>query len=310
MEKVEIRDWCDVCENFEDFLAGKKKGVIHLAVPVANVLEWGDSIISAPELLLNLTRQEMSQVLYYAKYYYDGRVIGEEETYASGVRSDCMGARVLMDALAKVDKAAVAQLLTRTRQTEIDCMANLKQLSDTLQDQEADASDTNDVADNAEQEPSSCDAVPPEENADNSPAAEMAEDAYAQTRKLLRTSRRKLETLYGRDLQQMSDKLFLTEIEVMPLRVRSILSECCNRMCYTVMSDLMHLYGRVASQNNRLQRLTEINAPDIILRNERRMLQERVDCLLCNGRRGLPYVSADGEKMASLADVLARGIGC
>jgi DNA-directed RNA polymerase subunit beta' len=51
-------------------------------------------------------------------------------------------------------------------------------------------------------------------------------------------------------------------------------------------SDLNDLYRRVINRNNRLKRLQELNAPDIIIRNEKRMLQEAVDALLDNGRRG------------------------
>ena len=51
-------------------------------------------------------------------------------------------------------------------------------------------------------------------------------------------------------------------------------------------SDLNDLYRRVINRNNRLRRLLELNAPDIIVRNEKRMLQESVDALLDNGRRG------------------------
>ena len=53
-------------------------------------------------------------------------------------------------------------------------------------------------------------------------------------------------------------------------------------------SDLNDLYRRVINRNNRLKRLMELNAPDIIIRNEKRMLQEAVDVLFDNGRRGRP----------------------
>ena len=58
-------------------------------------------------------------------------------------------------------------------------------------------------------------------------------------------------------------------------------------------SDLNDLYRRVINRNNRLKRLLELGAPDIIVRNEKRMLQEAVDALIDNGRRGRPVTGAE-----------------
>ena len=68
-------------------------------------------------------------------------------------------------------------------------------------------------------------------------------------------------------------------------------------------SDLNDLYRRVINRNNRLRRLLDLNAPDIIVRNEKRMLQESVDALLDNGRRGRP-VSSNNRPLKSLADMI------
>ena len=67
-------------------------------------------------------------------------------------------------------------------------------------------------------------------------------------------------------------------------------------------SDLNDLYRRVINRNNRLQRLLDLYAPDIIVRNEKRMLQEAVDALLDNGRRGKSITGANKQKLKSLAD--------
>ena len=67
-------------------------------------------------------------------------------------------------------------------------------------------------------------------------------------------------------------------------------------------SDLNDLYRRVINRNNRLRRLLELNAPDIIVRNEKRMLQESVDSLLDNGRRGKAMTGANKRALKSLAD--------
>ena len=69
-------------------------------------------------------------------------------------------------------------------------------------------------------------------------------------------------------------------------------------------SDLNDLYRRVINRNNRLKRLLELEAPDIIVRNEKRMLQEAVDALIDNGRRGRPITGAGGRALKSLSDML------
>ncbi len=69
-------------------------------------------------------------------------------------------------------------------------------------------------------------------------------------------------------------------------------------------SDLNDLYRRVINRNNRLKRLIQLNAPDIIVRNEKRMLQEAVDALIDNGRRGRPVTGANNRALKSLSDML------
>ena len=69
-------------------------------------------------------------------------------------------------------------------------------------------------------------------------------------------------------------------------------------------SDLNDLYRRVINRNNRLRRLLELGAPDIIVRNEKRMLQEAVDSLIDNGRRGRPVTGPNNRALKSLSDML------
>ncbi|MCF8108450.1 MAG: DNA-directed RNA polymerase subunit beta' [Desulfohalobiaceae bacterium] len=69
-------------------------------------------------------------------------------------------------------------------------------------------------------------------------------------------------------------------------------------------SDLNDLYRRVINRNNRLKRLLELGAPDIIIRNEKRMLQEAVDALLDNGRRGKAITGTNGRPLKSLSDMI------
>ena len=69
-------------------------------------------------------------------------------------------------------------------------------------------------------------------------------------------------------------------------------------------SDLNDLYRRVINRNNRLRRLIQLHAPDIIIRNEKRMLQEAVDALIDNGRRGRAVTGANNRALKSLSDML------
>ena len=74
-------------------------------------------------------------------------------------------------------------------------------------------------------------------------------------------------------------------------------------------SDLNDLYRRVINRNNRLKRLLELGAPDIIVRNEKRMLQEAVDALIDNGRRGRPVTGPNNRPLKSLSDMLKGKTG-
>ena len=74
-------------------------------------------------------------------------------------------------------------------------------------------------------------------------------------------------------------------------------------------SDLNDLYRRVINRNNRLKRLLELGAPDIIVRNEKRMLQEAVDALIDNGRRGRPVTGPNNRPLKSLSDMLNGKLG-
>ncbi len=93
----------------------------------------------------------------------------------------------------------------------------------------------------------------------------------------------------------------MTEIPVIPPELRPLVPLDGGRFAT---SDLNDLYRRVINRNNRLKRLMELRAPDIIIRNEKRMLQEAVDALFDNGRRGRVITGANKRPLKSLADML------
>ncbi len=97
------------------------------------------------------------------------------------------------------------------------------------------------------------------------------------------------------------DWMILTVVPVIPPDLRPLVPLDGGRFAT---SDLNDLYRRVINRNNRLKRLIELKAPDIIIRNEKRMLQEAVDALFDNGRRGRVITGANKRPLKSLADML------
>ncbi len=113
---------------------------------------------------------------------------------------------------------------------------------------------------------------------------------------------RRLEVLEGlRQSGNQPEWLVLDVIPVIPPDLRPMVQLDGGRFAT---SDLNDLYRRVINRNNRLMRLLDLQAPEIIIRNEKRMLQEAVDALIDNGRRGRPVTGAGNRPLKSLSDML------
>ncbi|MCA9856406.1 MAG: DNA-directed RNA polymerase subunit beta', partial [Dehalococcoidia bacterium] len=97
------------------------------------------------------------------------------------------------------------------------------------------------------------------------------------------------------------DWMIITELPVLPPDLRPMVQLEGGRFAT---SDLNDLYRRVINRNNRLKRLLNLGAPEIIIRNEKRMLQEAVDSLIDNGRRGRAVAGSGNHKLKSLSDLL------
>ena len=97
------------------------------------------------------------------------------------------------------------------------------------------------------------------------------------------------------------ENMILTMMPVLPPELRPMVQLDGGRFAT---SDLNDLYRRVINRNNRLKRLMSLGAPEIIIRNEKRMLQEAVDALIDNGRRGRPIQGSHNHKLKSLSDLL------
>ncbi len=128
-----------------------------------------------------------------------------------------------------------------------------------------------------------------------------AELEGAKGQKKIRTVRR-LEVVEAfRKSGNKPEWMIMTVIPVIPPEIRPMVQLDGGRFAT---SDLNDLYRRVINRNNRLKRLLDLGAPEIIVRNEKRMLQEAVDALIDNGRRGRPVTGPGNRPLKSLSDML------
>jgi len=128
---------------------------------------------------------------------------------------------------------------------------------------------------------------------------EMTETNSVAKRKKLAKRLKVIEAF--KDSENQPEWTILDVIPVLPPDLRPLVPLDGGRFAT---SDLNDLYRRVINRNNRLKRLMELNAPDIIIRNEKRMLQEAVDVLFDNGRRGKTITGANKRPLKSLSDML------
>ncbi|MDX2175138.1 MAG: DNA-directed RNA polymerase subunit beta' [Candidatus Sumerlaeia bacterium] len=128
---------------------------------------------------------------------------------------------------------------------------------------------------------------------------EMREATSAQKRNKIIKRLKVVEAF--RNSPNLPEWMVLTVLPVLPPDLRPLVHLDGGRFAT---SDLNDLYRRVINRNNRLRRLIEIKAPDVILRNEKRMLQEAVDALFDNSRRGRPTKGHNNRPLKSLADML------
>ena len=136
------------------------------------------------------------------------------------------------------------------------------------------------------------------------------EEESVQLKEELRTSSgqkrariiKRLEVIEAfRESENKPEWMILTVIPVIPPDLRPMVQLDGGRFATSDMNDL---YRRIINRNNRLKRLLELGAPDIIVRNEKRMLQEAVDALIDNGRRGRPVTGPGNRALKSLSDML------
>lgn len=133
-------------------------------------------------------------------------------------------------------------------------------------------------------------------------AKELREDLFGASNQKKAKIMKRLEIVESFRLSgNRPEWMILNVIPVIPPDLRPMVQLDGGRFAT---SDLNDLYRRVINRNNRLKRLFDLGAPDIIVRNEKRMLQEAVDALIDNGRRGRPVVGANNRPLKSLSDML------
>ena len=129
---------------------------------------------------------------------------------------------------------------------------------------------------------------------------EESEATKSQTKKKKLTKRLKIVEAFL-ESNNKPEWMIMEVIPVIPPELRPLVPLDGGRFAT---SDLNDLYRRVINRNNRLKRLIELGAPDIIIRNEKRMLQEAVDALFDNGRRGRAIAGTNGRPLKSLSDMI------
>ncbi|PIP92703.1 MAG: DNA-directed RNA polymerase subunit beta' [Bdellovibrio sp. CG12_big_fil_rev_8_21_14_0_65_39_13] len=131
----------------------------------------------------------------------------------------------------------------------------------------------------------------------------LRRDLLAATTEMARTKTiKRLKVVESLMKSENKPEWFMMEVvPVLPPDLRPLVPLDAGRFAT---SDLNDLYRRVINRNNRLKRLKELNAPEIIIRNEKRMLQEAVDALFDNGRRGKVFTGANKRPLRSLSDML------
>ena len=330
---------CDRCgvEVARAKVRRERMGHIELAAPVTHVW-FSKGVPSRLGLLLDITPRNLERVLYFAKYIVTF-VDEEKKLNLISTLENMLGAHSQEDT-SDVDAnlnndSSLQDDNTGTSTLDVDQVednVDLGPLNDTSE--VTNASDGIDVQD-IQNKIDYLEWLQPFQLLTESQYRDMR-DKFEGVFRAAMGAEGILEILKGIDLESLKDELH-DEIEVTSgqrrkkaikrLRVVEALAKSCNQPDWMVLttlpvlppelrpmvqldggrfatSDLNDLYRRVINRNNRLKRLMELGAPEIIIRNEKRMLQEAVDALIDNGRIGKAISGTHNQKLKSLADLL------
>ena len=308
---------CDRCgvEVTKSKVRRERMGHIELAAPVAHIWYF-KGIPSRIALVLDISPRSVEKVIYFAAYVVidkgtsgltEGQILNEkeyheaEEKYGKGSFKAGMGAESIRTLLQKVDLEKLSESLKKEiEESSEQKKAKLIKRLDTVESFLLSGNKPEWMV------LSVIPVIPP----DIRPMVQLDGGRFATSdlndlyRRVLNRNNRlkRLDTVESFLLSgNKPEWMVLSVIPVIPPDIRPMVQLDGGRFAT---SDLNDLYRRVLNRNNRLKRLLELGAPEIIVRNEKRMLQEAVDALIDNGRRGRPVTGAGNRPLKSLSDML------
>ena len=294
MEKVVLKNHSEADSLFEEFLEGHKKGIIRLPVPVAVITEWYGKKTSPLTEATGLTKEEIEQVIYLGRYLVDGKLYSEAEYAAFRESHPDWIPDVPVTGASALQALVLASGYTRIREKYDAAQSREKELMAVIE-QLLEEADKKGIEYGALK-------FAPDEGGEPEEVTDMRE-RYRAAASELQDVRDSLDACRQYRTGAM-DRIFISEVRLFPLELRAALRRQMRRTPYAVMDDICTLCSSVLAKSIRVEKLTELNAPEIILRNERRMLQESVDTLIRNGMRGTPRAKDNGEPYACLADII------
>lgn len=277
MEKVIVKNRLTF-EDFDRIMNGDLKATVELAAPVCNILEQSNFL----EFALGIPHNDLDRLIYYTGHLVtkasDESMVGKiiTETELSEQKKKDPDIQTMMGAEAVeylVNSFPFAAKMAEERKKEREGMAEQETYSD---------KDLEDMEEGSEQE-----------------------EKWNNIQEKISGARNAIDAMFR--LSARREKVVMRSITWFPAPMRAMLNKCQKEAPY-IDRDIRYLCNRIVYRNDRLRKLMEMNAPEIILRNEKRMLQEHVDALLANGTRGLPVVGRDGTPLQSLRDVVLRQV--
>ena len=306
MQKIFVRTTDDL-ENYDDFIRGDLKGVIQLAIPVMNVLEWPGICSYA----LNLPEEAIADIIYYRSFVVTvsgGTSLEEGALISKSDRDILKSQKIPFTAVAGVEgleyllsRISMNEEISVARDEETACMRLIEAYEDF--DELPDKEDDDEEVPLLDEDGNPIEGMSmTKREYREQEALRQLDEVYARLYKI----RKKITALLY--VRSKKGRLFFTNLVLFPVQVRALLQDASRRYLYDL-NDLHRLIFRVVSKNERLEKLLKLQAPSVIIENESRMLQEAVDCLYANGMQGKPYCiggEEDSIPAMSLRDILVR----
>lgn len=321
MERAVIKTVEDFGDFTEEFIEQERRGVIELPAPMLNINEW----YPAPSyyaLALDVNKEQFDRIAYYSdlvvkeselKEFSEGEILGLErfKKYESLSDEDkdkvsLVGGAEAIDFLIK--KINLDERCREAREKEISLQQEKERLYD-LYDELGGDEASNEVYKKASVLASD---IEPDENGDiNIPLSDEEQTLINTETSIDKVNTalseiRCLLTALRRITTHDTDNLILKEIDIFPVDTRGIIKEMYEETPYAIY-DIESAYYKVASRAERVRKLMDLGAPLVILRNEKRVLQESIDALINNGMRGMVKSARSPEcAAASLTSIMLR----